>query len=132
MAKPLPVWDLRAGQPEKLRILRRQPAEPEDDEEIRCMLCGHGISTIRARIEVQGGHEHFFENPAGFRFRVGCFRSASGVDSIGGYTEEFTWFPGFSWCYCLCGNCRAHLGWQYAGGEERFFGLILDRLVQPD
>ena len=44
-------------------------------------------------------------------------------------TLEHTWFPGHAWSFCLCGRCRMHLGWYYAG-PNHFAGLIRDRIVR--
>ena len=62
-------------------------------------------------------------------YRIGCFRRAPGCAQAGEPTFEYTWFPGHSWRLALCAGCRAHLGWAFQGGQDAFFGLILDRLV---
>ncbi len=76
-------------------------------------------------IAVDGSHEHVFTNPAGISYRIGCFSDAYGCLVHGTPTDEFTWFPGYRWCFCTCSQCRTHLGWFYHDGEKHFFGLVL-------
>jgi hypothetical protein len=78
-------------------------------------------------------HQHAFCNPYGIIFEIGCFRTAPGCGYAGPATEEFSWFPGYSWRLALCSSCGTHLGWQYtAPDKESFCGLILDNLIQPE
>jgi len=35
------------------------------------------------------------------------------------------------WQIADCGACGVHLGWSFTGASERFYGLILDRLIAP-
>jgi hypothetical protein len=96
---------------------------------IVCASCGHPITTEGARIPVLDAHEHRFMNPAGLLFHIGCFAEAPGCLVIGSASEEYPWFPGFSWRLALCGACADHLGWHFqAAGGSAFFGLRLDRL----
>jgi hypothetical protein len=37
--------------------------------------------------------------------------------------------PGYRWQLAYCRGCAAHLGWGFVGGAGRFFGLILERLI---
>lgn len=101
----------------------------EQREVISCRSCGHLVTYPDQQIPVDGAFRHTFSNPEGIVFKIGCFRTADGCIAIGRETNEFTWFPGFSWRICLCGRCHVHLGWQYRSGQESFFlGLIIDRL----
>lgn len=77
---------------------------------------------------MQGGHEHVFTNPHGYRFRIACYGRAPGCRGEGEWTAEHTWFAGCRWRYALCRACGLHLGWEY-GGAANFFGLIRNRLV---
>lgn len=104
---------------------------PDPEKVVRCRECGHAITRSREAIERGGGHEHTFRNPAGYSFHVVIYARAPGCVCAGRPTLEATWFPGFAWCFALCGECRHHLGWRYARGEqEAFFGLIATRLVR--
>lgn len=99
------------------------------DRNLRCRACGHGITRSQDRIDVNGAQVHSFTNPAGIRFRIGCFREAQGGREIGEATGEYTWFPGYRWRIMLCGRCGSHLGWGFhSDGGDRFCGLVLDRL----
>jgi len=96
---------------------------------ILCATCGAVITSSRHRIVVNGSHEHRFMNPAGFLFHLGCFSGAIGCVVVGPASDEYPWFPGFSWRYALCGSCQQHLGWHFrATSAPGFFGLVLARL----
>jgi hypothetical protein len=71
-------------------------------------------------------HDH------GVVFRIACFAVAPGCSAVGEPTTEFTWFPGFAWQVATCRRCREHLGWLFLGPDDRFHGLIEDRLVEAD
>ena len=104
-----------------------------DEKAVRCAQCGHGITSPRERIEVQGMHCHTFFNPYGIIFEIGCFRAAPGCGYAGPITDEFSWFDGYGWKLALCSACGSHLGWLYsAEGKENFHGLILDNLIEPE
>jgi len=109
-----------------------EEAEPEEDRNLYCFVCGEAVTRIDKRISVQGTHQHTCTNPAGYVYKIGCFEEAEGCQQAGEPTEEFTWFAGYTWRFAFCGSCRTHLGWIYEGGTkapEVFFGLILNRLV---
>lgn len=97
---------------------------------ILCKTCGNPITSDEAGIAMDGSHEHTFMNPRGVVFRIGCFARAAGCYIVGPPTDEYTWFPGFVWCYVICAGCQSHLGWHYQSGESVFFGLILDQLAR--
>jgi len=117
-----------------------EPVVQEEDEEkkeeekhILCAQCRAIITSPREWIEVQGTQEHTFFNPYGIIFQIGCFRQARGCGYIGPATEEFSWFPGYSWRIAICSSCLTHLGWFYSAPDrESFYGLILDHLIQPE
>lgn len=112
--------------------IERQKARDAGGRRIRCARCGHAVCAAEQRIDRAGAHEHRFENPAGFSYRIGCFRHAPGCRCVGDATLEWTWFPGHAWSVALCRRCGAHLGWGYGPGATggAFFGLILDRLAE--
>ena len=96
---------------------------------IICKNCGHVITLPECIISVNGQHMHAFINPGGIAYEIGCFNSAEGCVVYGGPTLEHTWFNGFCWSFSICSNCLVHLGWYYERGDESFFGLIRDLLV---
>jgi hypothetical protein len=106
---------------------------PMDDRYIVCRECGHAITRPSERILVQGSHHHTFANPHGIVFDIGCFKTTIGCGHAGSASDEFTWFPGYSWRVCFCAACLNHLGWLFlARSGDTFHGLILDRLIQPE
>jgi hypothetical protein len=115
------------------RAASEDKSDEKEEKAVRCAQCGHGITSPRERIDVQGMHRHTFFNPYGVIFEIGCFRAAPGCSYSGPATEEFSWFAGYGWRIAVCSACQAHLGWLYsAAGKGSFHGLILDNLIQPD
>lgn len=107
----------------------RAADQPEKEKRLFCAQCRHPITHQDERIRVSGAHEHTCTNPHGFTFHIGCFRAASGCAASGEATLEHTWFAGYAWKVALCANCGMQLGWRYEAPEDRFYGLILDRLT---
>ena len=104
------------------------PEEMKDDR-VLCGNCLEKVTAFRNKTEREGAWEHTFTNAYGYVFRVGCFEEAPGCIEAGASTEEFTWFKGYSWQFCLCGNCLQHLGWYYSSGRDSFYGLIVTELI---
>lgn len=101
----------------EIETTEKTEAEPEENPEhpILCAACGTIISYREHILRYAGSSEHIFTNPHGFVFRVGLFREAPGVFTVGDWTEEFSWFTGFAWRFAVCGGCMTHLGWEYSG-----------------
>ena len=109
---------------------KSQEKVPDGTEYILCRQCHNIITTPSNRISVQGSHQHTFANPHGIVFEIGCFGAVTGCGYAGPASDEFTWFPGFSWRVAVCGRCLIHLGWLFTSkGFESFHGLILDHLI---
>ena len=105
---------------------------PREEAFIFCRSCLHPITRPADRSEIEGRHRHTFANPHGIVFEIGCFRNAPGCGAIGPASEEFAWFAGHAWRVCVCAACLVHLGWRVtAAAGSPFFGLILDRLIEP-
>ena len=104
------------------------PVEKKDDL-ILCRNCLEKVTNSRSMAAKEGAWEHTFTNAYGYVFRVGCFTTAPGCIKVAEPTEEFTWFKGYQWQFCLCRNCMQHLGWYYSSGRDSFFGLILTELL---
>ena len=111
-------------------ILLRDGEETSREKRLLCGLCGYYITSRDRALEKSGIRVHVFTNPAGMTFRIGCFSSAPGCVTAGAPTEEYTWFPGYSWSFALCGSCMTHLGWFYESGSDGFYGLILANLAE--
>ncbi len=105
-------------------------ARTEEERTIICRLCRHVITTPDTMVPMNGILNHIFTNPAGVTYTIACFTSAKGCVTTGEPTIDYTWFPGFQWSYALCAGCFSHLGWHYTGGENAFYGLILDRITE--
>ncbi len=116
-----------SGAPDVDEGRRRSPHKP-----ILCGGCRHPITDVSARIEISGRHEHTCVNPAGYVYRIGCFRRAPGCVGHGEPTDAHTWFAGYRWQISLCEKCHMHLGWAFAGEGDGFHGLIVDRVTFDD
>jgi hypothetical protein len=103
--------------------------EEKEERHLRCRTCGKSITSSRFGMAVNGRHQHTFPNPLGIVFEIGCFSMASGCTQRGNPTGNFSWFPGFAWCFALCAGCLSHLGWHYSSAESTFYGLIMANLV---
>lgn len=100
-----------------------------EDDNVYCAVCDNIVSSIKDKAIIEGSFEHTFTNPSNYIFQIGCFKSATGCVSKGYFTDQFTWFKGYSWKYALCGSCSSHLGWIYRDkAKSGFFGLMLDRI----
>lgn len=109
---------------------RQQEEAPGKEKVIVCRRCLTHITEEDQRISVDGAHRHTFANPHGHVFDIGCFKSAAGCLGRGPASDEFAWFPGYSWRIVICSGCMAHLGWMFQSqGGDRFLGLIMDGLV---
>ena len=118
----------------------RSPADELADQEqiddvdpgrvLCCARCKTRITTHAARVSVAGAHRHSFTNPGGFPFHIGCFSRVWNCAPVGGVTMDDTWFAGYAWQILSCGFCGEHMGWSYSSSSERFYGLILARLVE--
>ena len=100
-----------------------------EDKEIKCFRCGYTITLESQKVEISGKHAHFFINPAGTRFNLKCFSEAPGCETKGVPVPEFTWFPGYNWCFAFCSECSVQSGWFYLSPNDSFFGLILEALI---
>lgn len=107
---------------------------PEEKEErlVHCRTCRMAVTSSANSILVNGRHHHTFPNPLGIVFEIGCFSAAGGCLHRGQSTGEYSWFPGYTWCFALCAGCRAHLGWHYTSPASNFYGLIMANLLVRD
>jgi hypothetical protein len=94
-----------------------------------CGWCLNHVAKERDRFSYEGRDEFVFTNPRGISFEIITFLQTIGCRETGEPTLEDTWFPGYSWSFCLCDRCGQHLGWCYSG-THAFVGLIKDRIVR--
>ncbi|MGE5342590.1 MAG: cereblon family protein [Candidatus Omnitrophota bacterium] len=111
------------------KLFKKKEKKTEEKPPIHCINCKNVITSTESAIPVGGQHRHFFKNPVGVDYEIGCFSSAEGCINVGHPTTEFTWFSGYSWSYALCSRCMIHLGWFYQSTDNHFYGLILNRLT---
>ena len=97
----------------------------------RGAACGKEIAADRDRIPLEGAATRAFVNPAGIEYVIAGFREAPGCAAQGETSPYWSWFAGFAWQVVACAGCGAHLGWNFTSASERFYGLILDRLIAP-
>ena len=86
--------------PKLKEIVDREPMERRDL--LLCANCNHGIARQADRIEVSGSFSHFFTNPYGIEYHVGCYADALGCAIAGERMAADTWFPGFRWRLASC------------------------------
>lgn len=108
----------------------KQSEHAEEMPLILCRNCRYPITLPSERIDVASAHRHTFANPNGYLFEIGCFRNAEGCGGTGIRTAEFTWFRNYTWQIGICRSCRNHIGWLFQAIDDRFYGLILERLIE--
>jgi hypothetical protein len=94
-----------------------------------CAWCLSRVANESDRFSYSGQSEFYFRNPAGVLFHIITFTQTVGCHETGVPTLQHTWFSGYAWSYCVCGQCSRHLGWFYSG-PSGFVGLIHNRIVQ--
>lgn len=107
-------------------VLERARATPGDS--LFCACCGHPVTALGQRIDVDGAHQHRVTNPHGLVFDLACFREAWGGTARGEATSYYSWFPGYSWQLLHCADCGEHLGWHFQQPGDYFYGLIIHKL----
>jgi len=132
------TYQLKSGAGERLTDILRDLEELDEEERtvdrwLLCKFCRQRITSEDKAIQINYRHCHTYSNPAGTRFRIGCFSTAIGCQFHSHPTEEYTWFKGFSWQVALCANCQTQMGWYYqSAAAMSFYGLILDHLIAGD
>ena len=91
-----------------------------------CAACSHVIARRSDQIDMNGTFDHWFTNPYGLEFHVGCFSDALGCAIAGEPVAADTWFPGFYWRLATCESCHQHLGWYFDQPDAYFYGLVLE------
>lgn len=105
--------------------------DSQEEEIIVCAQCNWKITDPDQQIMVDNSFSHVFANPYGLVFEIGCFSKAPGCIIASVPSDEFSWFPGYAWQIGICQNCSAHLGWVFTASSDRFYGLILEKIVFP-
>ncbi|MEN8222411.1 MAG: cereblon family protein [Acidobacteriota bacterium] len=103
--------------------------EEKEDKQIICFNCRHMLTVESLKTEKSGKHSHSFTNPGGTSFDLRCFSEAPGCETKGVPIPDFTWFPGYKWCFAFCSNCSVQSGWFYLSSNDSFFGLIREAFI---
>jgi hypothetical protein len=119
----------KSQQPDQPETSSDHKTVPKAEKAVLCRACRTVVTRLNAEISVNGKHMHTFFNPAGIVYEIRCFSQAPGCLVHGKPTDEFTWFSGYTWEYCLCGTCSDHLGWFYSSSGSSFYGLINCKLI---
>ena len=100
----------------------------------RCLACNSVITYSDRLVAVSDTKRHRFTNPAGVICDFLTFSSCPGAATFGDPTDEYSWFPGYSWSFALCQNCSNHLGWHYRAASKlpelpEFWGILIHRVL---
>lgn len=123
--------DMVCRQNSDVLIQNADDIRSEPEKAITCALCNHHITDPSRQIMVNNSFHHVFANPHGLVFEIGCFKDAKGCVAASIASTEFSWFMGFSWQVGACNRCSSHLGWIFSSESNRFYGLILEKLIFP-
>ena len=118
------------GPGDSVDVLDADDTDQEQDKGLRCGACNFLITSVKEQCSRSGKNRHTFFNPAGIVYEIGCFKRAPGCLVYGPSSREFAWFEGYRWQISYCTECLEHLGWYFSSGDDAFFGLIVNRLVE--
>ncbi|GAA33019.2 cereblon [Clonorchis sinensis] len=102
-----------------------------------CVLCDCNITSSRHIICLaQEGSFQTYVNPAGVLHDIVTVSQVThnSVSLVGSPSEEYSWFPGYSWTIANCTSCSHHLGWLFNAVKDelrprRFWGIRRDAIV---
>lgn len=109
----------------------KDACKAQEKEVIVCAACYQEITESELQIMIDDSFTHVFANPHGIVFEIGCFSQAKGCHAGSLPSDDFSWFSGFEWQVGVCTSCLCHLGWIFTNNTQRFYGLILDKLIFP-
>lgn len=114
-------------------------AEPAADSladkhpRLRCVICGHALTSTAYAFEVDGRGRHTATNPAGFTYQMRTFSLAPGCRVSGTAITENSWFAPLAWQIADCAACHNHCGWWFSENTvAAFFALIEERLQEDE
>lgn len=113
-------------------IITLDDAEDKKERIVACRGCNNKIAGIADKISFDDHHIHTFANPSGILFEIGIYGEAGGLVMEGAFSDEFTWFKGYSWRIALCSFCLIHMGWMFQNRDNSFFGIISDRIYEVE
>lgn len=102
-----------------------------------CVYCDWNITSNRFIICLaQEGSFQTYVNPSGVLHDIVTVSQVlpNSVTLVGPASEEYSWFPGYSWTIANCSNCSHHLGWLFNAVKEnlrpvRFWGIRRQAVV---
>lgn len=135
------------------RIWCEDRKEPTDF--ILCRRCGADIASADAVVNLKSPAASTYTNltlfglknvllqklvnPLNVEFSVVTSKLAQ-CTSAGRWSEEHSWYPGYTWKVCVCSRCGHHLGWLFeplsTAGPDRlyasskgFYALIFENII---
>lgn len=135
------------------RILSEERKKPKDF--ILCRRCGSDIASADAVINLKSPAASTVKNltlfglnnvllqklvnPLHVEFSVVTSKVAL-CTSVGKWTGEHSWYPGYAWKVCACSRCHHHLGWVFEplqsadpdriyASHKGFYALIFDNII---
>jgi hypothetical protein len=124
----------RQGLDPRLKEIIDQEAKDREARDpggfVVCAACSHVVARRSDQTEVNGSFDHWFTNPYGLEFHVGCFSDALGCAIAGQRVAADTWFSGFYWRLASCEACHQHLGWYFDQPDGYFYGLVLEYIKE--
>jgi hypothetical protein len=100
---------------------------------LRCVNCGHALTTTAYAFEVGGREVHTGTNPAGFTYQMRTFSLAPGCRVSGPTITDDSWFAPLAWQIADCAACHNHCGWCFSEqAVAAFFALIEERLHEDE
>ncbi len=130
-AIPWQLFDRPSGEDKRQAKTERREETAATGSRLLCRRCRNPVTEAGMGIVFDGNHVHSRINPAGIVYDFACYRHAPGCNVVGPPVREHSWFAGYTWQIALCSRCGEHMGWRFRG-EDGFFGLILDRLIEED
>ncbi|KAA3677271.1 cereblon [Paragonimus westermani] len=102
-----------------------------------CVGCDANITSNRDIICLaQEGSFQTYVNPAGVLHDMVTVSQVAqdAIMLVGSASEEYSWFPGYSWTIANCANCSQHLGWLFNAVKSdllprRFWGIRREAIV---
>lgn len=101
-----------------------------------CTRCDANITLNQFIICLaQEGSFQTYVNPSGVLHDIVTLSQVTpnSVSLVGVPSEEYSWFPGYSWTIANCSNCSHHLGWLFTSVKDhlkpnRFWGIRRDAI----
>lgn len=120
----------------RLRREARLAARQAERAVLACTGCRREVARLADTLPMSSeGLACNYANLGGYVHEVLTVRQAAGGLPMGFRSQEFSWFPGYSWTVLTCDQCRTHIGWRFDADRrslrpQYFYGLCR-KYVQP-